>query len=457
MKSTIKLLLTLFMLIAWKGIGAQNLPNTGMFYSNPYFYNPAFVGGNTMLEVNTNYRMQWVDVNNAPKIMHANIQYASKAHMKFGASVFSEENVGLKTTTAYFTTAYQVKFNPDNDLTFGLSVGAIQNTIDQNILGAYPEILEDPAIRNAVNNTYYFSSQLGLKYRFKDLIIGVALPKLLENNAFSNEAFNKPSFEQLNQFITSISYSASINDKILFKPVALLRYNDRNNYQAELSGIFQYNEMIWLGGGYRYQAGVLGHIGLQLKDNIAFAYAYEDAGIQARTFGGATHEINIKFTLKRKLKEKRKETYTEVLEEQAIANHTTKLSYEKEEKEEPQAQPIDSVVFEETKKSIEPEKKIDSSRVELEELQKVENAMDLLPGYYVVVGVFNEKDNAYKQATKIKEQGFSAEVYFDSQKEYYYVSLLRTNDLKKATEKRNYVRQLLILNFSDAWLMEINN
>lgn len=439
---------------------AQDLPITNQIYFNPYFYNPAFLNDKDPLEINTSYRKQWADIQNAPSIISLNAQHATKGNFSFGLSIYSQDNVALVSNTAYLTAAYKVNFSHDHFVKFGLSIGTIQNTIDQNEISNYPELLNDISVQNSVDNTFYLSSQFGVHYQLNRLSLGLAFPKFFENTAYSENSFNNPSLDQLRQFITNVSYDFVINDNIAFKPIALLRYTESNYYQAEATGIINYAGAFWFGAGYRYESGVIGHMGFNLKESVSFNYSYEANGINSTSFGGATHEVHLKFRLKRKNKligekieiepekvaEKPKAKPAEQVSIDSTKNQSKELKTDTV-KTEKGPTPLDSVKQTKTEPIV--------TDQEMEAPSTLSKSLGMGAGYYVIVGVFSNKENAEKHSKNVDAEGFPNKIYYNESNGYFYVSLLKTAQLNEAQEKRNYMKKLSTLNFSKAWLLEI--
>ncbi|MFT6034657.1 MAG: type IX secretion system PorP/SprF family membrane protein, partial [Marivirga sp.] len=387
-------------------------------------------------------------------------------NMSFGLSLFSENNIGLVSNTGYATAAYKVNFNHNHFIKFGLSAGIIQNTLDPQSLVNYPELMEDPAIINAIDNTFYLSSQFGIKYQLNKLSVGIAFPKFFENQAYSESVINRPSFDQLKQFIANISYDFAINESINFKPYALLRYADKNYFQAELTGVFNYKEAFWVGAGYRYESGPIGHIGFNLKESISLSYAFENNFISSKTIDGGIHEIQLKFILKRKTKE-------EFINEKIVSEHKViKEIPSKAITKDAVSDSLQNEVLEKTTSSNDTSKYVPVLKETTKKLadsinvKPIENQTPLIEnevsksnrmdkGFYVIVGVFSNLENADRHAKNVTEKGFTSIVYFNKSKGYYYVSIIKSENEKSAIERRNYIRQINLFNFSEAWILKV--
>ncbi|MGJ3234254.1 PorP/SprF family type IX secretion system membrane protein [Marivirga sp.] len=450
-------------------ISAQNLPIYNQYYFNPYLYNPSYLT-NEGIEFNLTYRRQWADVVDAPEIVAFNFQYANKSNFAYGLSVQSESSVLLNTNTAYLTLGYKVPFSENHYIRFGLSIGTIQNTLDFNTLAntSDPEIFDDPAILNAVDNNYYLSSQFGFNYQYRAFKIGASLPKFFDNSILTTEQINTPVLDQLQKFIITSSYNFNLSQNFSFKPFALYRHVNKVQYQAELIGIFDYKKFMWLGGGYRYESGPIGHVGFNLNDIVKFSYSYEFAGINTRSFGGASHEVNLKIKLKRRERNK----LDKLDENEKLQEEEFKESKEQIAEKEVTLDSIQSekILLEEKRNEIEKViEEVDSVKsviiaedviLEKDTIDKTEKESklksNLNSGYYLIVGVFSTKENADKLMNMISENNMKSDRYLNEKNNLHYVYLEKKNSREEILIYYHYVRDLPYFDFKDAWILTVD-
>lgn len=93
------------------------------FFFNPYLFNPGYTGANGYTEVYLVYRKQWANFTDAPTTMGLNFQYASKKRVSLGASIVSDEVVGVRNTSFIGTFAYAVPIADAHSIRFGISGG----------------------------------------------------------------------------------------------------------------------------------------------------------------------------------------------------------------------------------------------------------------------------------------------------------------------------------------------
>lgn len=460
-----KLLFYLLLVIICVGkISAQGLPIYNQFYFNPYLYNPSYLT-NEATEINLTYRRQWADVAEAPEIAAFNVQFAGKGKFAYGLSIQSETSVLLSRNTAYLTLGYKVPFSQDHFIGFGLSIGAIQNNLDFETLGntSDPDIFDDPAIVNAVDNNYYLSSQFGINYQFRNFKLGASLPKFFDNSILTTEQINTPVLDQLQNFIITSSYDFNFSQNFSFSPYALYRHVNNIQNQAEVIGVLDYKQFMWLGGGYRYKSGPIGHLGLNLNDKVKFSYSYEFAGINTRSFGGASHEVNLKIKLKHRSKSKLEKIETSPEE---LVDSTAGVVVEDEPKDSVQSKK--PVIEKEVKEVEEKIEKQDSAQnvIIAEDIVEEKDALEkmttepklksnLNSGYYLIVGVFSTRENAENLMSMIAEKNMKSDRYLNEENNLHYVYLQKKDSKEDILIYYNYVRNLPYFDFEDAWILKV--
>ena len=93
----------------------------------------------------------------------------------------------------------------------------------------------------------------------------------------------------------------SLGDEVSFLPSFMIQY-----WQPQLTGIhvnakLQYQDKLWLGGGYRFSdlvSGYSGMVGVNISNTFNVSYSYEVATTsRLKNYTGNTHEIMLGFIL----------------------------------------------------------------------------------------------------------------------------------------------------------------
>lgn len=464
----------------------QDQPLYNQFYFNPYLYNPAYVADQGVSELNLTYRKQWVNIPESPEIFAVNFQYATQGNVALGVSVQSEKTVLLNSNTNYLTFDYKVPLGKFQYLKFGLSAGVLHNRLDFDEIteSGNTSLLNDPALINALNDTYYFSGQFGIQYKYKALSLGFSLPKLFKNNVNSTNDFNKVVFDELRQKIANASYRFSLSPNIDMESWILYRIINNNQDQMDFNSIFYYKDLVWAGAGYRMDYGLIGYFGINLLNSLKLSYSYEYPGVTSNKFLNPSHEIHLKLLLPRKkranktgrqiqlsqsapvpenefttirvkqptIPEKQITIPEKQTVKQEVNEETTPVSIVSEQNSKPEATQEVIDISQSTASSRDVDLNVPAKE---EEIVQSSVVGDLPRGHYVVTGVFNIEQNAYKHMLEINNSGYHADYFFNHGNGMYYVYIYFDSSLKNARIICNELRKLSIFNFNEAWVLSV--
>ena len=130
------------------------------------------VGG----KVRLTSRKQWFDQVEAPNLQTLSVDFRLTDRSGIGAIIFTDQNGYHAQTGGYLTYAHHISFNKSlipskrpypskdddiNQLSFGVSVGGIQNSLDQTSFDLYDY---DPLIAGIKQSGGYFNVDAGMSY-----------------------------------------------------------------------------------------------------------------------------------------------------------------------------------------------------------------------------------------------------------------------------------------------------
>lgn len=284
------------------GYGQQN-PVMSHYLVNPYLYNTAAVGQNGT-SVNMHYRKQWVDMPDAPDTKILTAQGMFKNKYGLGATVTMDkahivENYSMKVSYAYYV---RTKKDPDNHyFSIGIAAGLKHQRLnfnEANIESSLdPNIFYDGAAKSV------FDADAGFNYYVKGFRLGGSVANLAPNtyNYRSNTSSLefKPTYHVYGNMGYDIKFGKAKN--LMLTPSVLLRYIPNIPVQFDANLLFDYKNIFWLGGGYRYNnAGVFGLAGFRIHDMVAVNYSYEQSVDGFQSQFGSTHEFSIELRFKNK-------------------------------------------------------------------------------------------------------------------------------------------------------------
>lgn len=293
------LLFSLFSLHAW----SQNTIRQFLF--NRANQNVAYtgIGGDTLMYLVQ--RLQWVGFDGAPKSTGISIQHATKKRISWGLSIFSDKAAYLRNTSTELSTAYGVPINENHSLRFGLSIGA--QFIDLDTKGQ--DYSNDPLITATAKNSLQVQGSFGAIYQYKDLIIGVALPTLINNEQQGYGFLRAHPYAQFMNQIYTVQYKFRINySEFVAEPYFIYRLNRDLQNAWEMAGFVTYKEKFMTGLSYQSYNGVALSLGMNFYDRFRVSYSAE-MPVTANNFPFApSHEINLMMMVKSGNNKKKQES-----------------------------------------------------------------------------------------------------------------------------------------------------
>jgi type IX secretion system PorP/SprF family membrane protein len=438
--------------------GQTRGPQYRQFFSNPYLFNPAYVGLNNQTELNLVYRQQWVNFKDAPVMTGLNLQMPTSNRVAFGVSLTTDKQVLLRTSTVMATFGYVVPLGEFQSLRFGLSAGLGLNAMDLNTEELNSN---DPALLNAADNNLYVDGNAGVMYAHSGFKFGFAFTQLFNSNSFHHETFNKFSLSNLKNRLFSMSYrfNVGIMENIAMEPYILYRQSaDGLQNSWEAASLIYFKDKIWTGAGYNQNNGLALFLGMNVKEKFKFSYSYEFPPFKSGVTATSAHELHLTLKLGKKksnsfVKNKPTPTHvtpanevdkaiTEEDQENGIANNPKVTSPEVDEsvaKTNPERNQV-------TKENVKPEAPTKNAG-------KPAKSFTIAKGHYVVVGVFSMMDHSTKFTKKLLNEGHKVNVALNPKNKFYYVYIFSSYDLEEAKKARNEYRRKNF--FKEAWIFSM--
>ncbi|MBV6639709.1 MAG: type IX secretion system membrane protein PorP/SprF [Cyclobacteriaceae bacterium] len=278
----------LFLVASFAGLSQQPLVYN-QFFMNPYVYNPAYAGveGHSVLFLM--YKNQYSNIDGAPKTYHANFHVPLKGGLAFGASAYNESHGVLNTVSGKVTGGYLLSIDREHFIRFGLSIGAGNNSINVSEFDSP----NDPAFTDIVNNSSFLVGDFGLTYHFNHFNVGFAMPSLFGYQVFTENSFSPITIKAHENVLLKMNYRGHITDNLAFEPHIIYRYNKVLPDQYEGTLIVHLAHIIWLGGTYRQDAGVIGLLGAKIKESLAVGVAYEVGNFNYTNQLGPSYEVHV--------------------------------------------------------------------------------------------------------------------------------------------------------------------
>jgi type IX secretion system PorP/SprF family membrane protein len=318
MKKYRHLLIALFACVSYN-MEAQQMPYFINQSLNNYFYNPAFVGHDSVGSMYLGHRQQWVSMPDAPVSTGATIETPIlKGRVGVGAMAYLDQTHLFKKTSALMSYAYHLKLSKAtiHRVSIGLSIGFLSQSFD--LAKAKPELDFDNATYNVNPSALTYDIGFGLNYQYQKFNIGFAIPQITGSqvNYIDQTSANPGSVYNIQRnFMGKASYLFELGYIKYFKiePSFLFRYFPGMPYTFDFNGIVRYKDDFLFGAGYRFgndklmTAGIHGTIGIKVAKSFTIAYSYETPLDPIAMNGlGGTHEflVGISFgSMKKKITE----------------------------------------------------------------------------------------------------------------------------------------------------------
>ena len=166
MKKIVLGLLFFGLLIQNKVVSQEVIPTYSDYLTdNLYLLHPSMAGASNMNKIRLTARQQWFDVEDAPSLQTVSIHGRVGEKIGIGGIAFNDRNGNFSRRGAYATFAYHLLFSRSeldlNQLSFGISGGLIQHSLDQSDFTGY-----DPLVESGTIADYYGNMDVGVSYYY---------------------------------------------------------------------------------------------------------------------------------------------------------------------------------------------------------------------------------------------------------------------------------------------------
>lgn len=309
---------------------AQQRPYYTQYIMNNYIINPAVAGIENYWDVKASHRLQWVGLQDAPVTTYITIHgplhksdydresatsfhasgsnprgeafwrdyVSAEPHQGVGFTMLNDRTGPLNRFAAYGTYAYHLGISPRTSLSAGVSVGITNMSLDASKLN-FGNTTVDPAVAGSgLINRIKPDISAGLWLYSRDYFIGLAAQQIVPQNiAFSDNSVYVQDGKLLPHIFFSAGYRIQLSDNVSFLPSMLMRYVTPLPLGFDINAKFQYQDLLWVGGSYRYKDGFAAMAGINISNAVNIGYSYDMQTSSLNTVSKGTHEILIGFLL----------------------------------------------------------------------------------------------------------------------------------------------------------------
>ncbi|MCK8522415.1 type IX secretion system membrane protein PorP/SprF [Aquimarina sp. D1M17] len=233
---------------------------------NLYLVHPSMAGAANANKIRLTARKQWFDVDNAPNLQTANVNFRMGEKTGLGGIVYRDENGRFSQTGFYVTFAYHLLFSRDrtdlNMLSFGVNTGFIQSNVD---LRGLDDIFDpDPVILDRVQKDFYYNVDVGVSYNYLEWYAHFTVKNLLPTvrDIFDNDTPIRESNNQ-RRYIFSLGYLFNLGgeDGFDLEPSIMYQATDQtqeSTIDANMKVYKDLGEVTTLWGGLSYRRSLDG-------------------------------------------------------------------------------------------------------------------------------------------------------------------------------------------------------
>ena len=276
------------------GVVSLALPVRNSLTFNQYVNNPTFSFVRQQHKYISLYNTrEWVQFQDAPLTYLASYSGRFRENIGVGLGVF-QQNYGVLTTFGgILNFAYNARLNSDNNLTFGINVGAYKSGLNS---GKVETNFDDPSLENIPSN-FMLSVSPGVNFGTAFFDFGVSVNNLVLYNFNTSEMIKDNPEQTIQAHIMYTGYMESRGFLDESKFTGLVRSEFKKG-KTVLSGTAMLTVPIGIWGqvGYNTLYGIHGGIGLNITKQILIEYNYEKAMGDLTEFG-SSHSITLAYKL----------------------------------------------------------------------------------------------------------------------------------------------------------------
>ena len=268
-----------------QNIRAQQLTQFSSYLLNSSGINAAYSGSKDHVEVLSNYRKQWIQLDGSPSTVFFNINgFIKNYKVGLGTSLFYDRIGDMSSTQWTVTPSYRLSFK-QYTLQLGFNVGVLNtkhNFTDFKLVDQEDDTFEDQRLNHVLPvlgaGFYFFSNTF---------YAGISSPDFLET-----ELFNKKT-----HIYGSIGKVFDTQRNFKLKPSLLAKYVQNAPLQLDLSTTVIYNDVFGFGASWRVNAAYVFFAHLYVSDKLILGMAYDRTINGLSQFENGGLELTVSYSL----------------------------------------------------------------------------------------------------------------------------------------------------------------
>ena len=222
MKIVKSLILLIVFFLSFEGESQETLPIYSDYLSdNVYLVHPSAAGIGNTGKLRFTARQQWAGVKDAPTLQTISYHNRFREKAALGFILFNDSNGFHSQKGIQGTFAYHLDLNRAsvfNQLSFGLSLTAVQNQVDQT------QFFGDPTIAQIIRSDGYFNADFSVAYHRKGFSSYLTVKNLLLSA--KNNLNNNLEPLDLRNYILSLGYYFGDKQSFQFEPSVMIQLRE---------------------------------------------------------------------------------------------------------------------------------------------------------------------------------------------------------------------------------------
>ncbi|MBS1600855.1 MAG: type IX secretion system membrane protein PorP/SprF [Bacteroidetes bacterium] len=319
---------------------AQQQPYYTQYILNNFILNPALAGIENYWDCKASYRNQWVGLDGAPTTLYFTVHVplgksdydkrtpttvpdleakslgakqfsmeytAPPAHHGVGFSIINDKTGPLSRIAAYASYAYHVPVGPKTTLSFGLSGGVQEVTVDVASVNFGQTNPVDPAVlQSGYLNKLEPDLNAGLWLSNTNFFLGLSAQQIIpvpinaNNGTTASDSVTLLKGKLIPHTFLTAGYKIIASDDITVLPSVMFRYVQPLPVDFDINAKVQYQDVFWVGLSYRYKTGFAAMMGVNISSTFNLGYSYDYTTTLLNTVSHGTHEIVLGFLWRKK-------------------------------------------------------------------------------------------------------------------------------------------------------------
>lgn len=272
---------------------AQQQANYSLYNYTMNVINPAYAGADGKMALTSNFRSQWINVENAPETQSFFFAAPVNENIGLGVSVVRDKVFIESSTTLSVDFSYRLQINESTNLFLGLKAGGSTYGLDTNSL-PYIGIQDDP-ILGQVDTSFKPNVGFGALFKGNNYFVSFGAPMLISHKRLDETQEVVRGTNQQHLYISG-GYDFRLSPTVELRPSAMFRYVGNAPLGVDITGAVRLYERYEFGIMYRTEGSLSGVMMLNLADWMDLGYAYEAAtSSDLSSVNDGTHEVVLRF------------------------------------------------------------------------------------------------------------------------------------------------------------------